>query len=141
MRYELSDYEWTAIEPMLPNKPRGFGWLERAAKVRDSGDVASRRDAAGSAIRLPRVGIRAALGVSIRTAPEHPIVAGFHAGAAIFAVPGEAEFQKFAHGRGPRRHAVLETEIIQGGQLLRRQHHLEPFVANVVHGKYPDLAT
>jgi len=25
MRDELSDYEWTAIEPMLPNKPRGFG--------------------------------------------------------------------------------------------------------------------
>ena len=23
MRYELSDDEWTAIEPMLPNKPRG----------------------------------------------------------------------------------------------------------------------
>jgi transposase len=23
MRYELADYEWTAIEPMLPNKPRG----------------------------------------------------------------------------------------------------------------------
>jgi transposase len=23
MRYELSDYEWAAIEPMLPNKPRG----------------------------------------------------------------------------------------------------------------------
>jgi hypothetical protein len=25
LRDELSDYEWTAIEPMLPNKPRGFG--------------------------------------------------------------------------------------------------------------------
>jgi hypothetical protein len=25
MRYELSDYEWTAIKPMLPNKPRAFG--------------------------------------------------------------------------------------------------------------------
>jgi len=24
MRYELSDYEWTAIRPMLPNKPRGI---------------------------------------------------------------------------------------------------------------------
>ena len=24
MRYELSDYEWTAIKPMLPNKPRGI---------------------------------------------------------------------------------------------------------------------
>jgi transposase len=23
MRYELSDYEWTAIKTMLPNKPRG----------------------------------------------------------------------------------------------------------------------
>jgi transposase len=23
MRYELSDYEWTAIKPMLPNKQRG----------------------------------------------------------------------------------------------------------------------
>ena len=23
MRYELSHYEWTAIKPMLPNKPRG----------------------------------------------------------------------------------------------------------------------
>jgi len=23
MRYELSDYEWSAIKPMLPNKPRG----------------------------------------------------------------------------------------------------------------------
>ncbi|MGY4573358.1 hypothetical protein ACVWY5_006428 [Bradyrhizobium sp. USDA 3256] len=23
MRYELSDEEWTAIRPMLPNKPRG----------------------------------------------------------------------------------------------------------------------
>ncbi|MGX1424557.1 transposase [Bradyrhizobium elkanii] len=23
MRYELADHEWTAIKPMLPNKPRG----------------------------------------------------------------------------------------------------------------------
>jgi transposase len=23
MLYELSDHEWTAIKPMLPNKPRG----------------------------------------------------------------------------------------------------------------------
>jgi len=23
IRYELSDYEWSVIKPMLPNKPRG----------------------------------------------------------------------------------------------------------------------
>ena len=23
MRYELNDFEWTVIKPMLPNKPRG----------------------------------------------------------------------------------------------------------------------
>jgi transposase len=23
MRYELTDYEWSVIKPMLPNKPRG----------------------------------------------------------------------------------------------------------------------
>jgi len=23
MRYELTDYEWASIRPMLPNKPRG----------------------------------------------------------------------------------------------------------------------
>jgi transposase len=23
MRYELTDHEWAAIRPMLPNKPRG----------------------------------------------------------------------------------------------------------------------
>lgn len=26
MRYELSDCEWTAIKPMLPNKPCGVRW-------------------------------------------------------------------------------------------------------------------
>jgi transposase len=24
MRYELSDFEWSAIKPILPNKPRGL---------------------------------------------------------------------------------------------------------------------
>ena len=24
MRYELSDYEWSVIRPLLPNKPRGI---------------------------------------------------------------------------------------------------------------------
>ena len=31
MRYELSDYEWTAIKPMLPNKPRGIRRVKTVA--------------------------------------------------------------------------------------------------------------
>jgi len=40
MRYELSDYEWAAGRPFLPNKPRGvpranarFVWLQFAARA------------------------------------------------------------------------------------------------------------
>jgi transposase len=29
MRYELADYEWDAIKPMLPNKPRGVPRRDR----------------------------------------------------------------------------------------------------------------
>jgi transposase len=25
MRYELTDHQWAAIKPMLPNEPRSFG--------------------------------------------------------------------------------------------------------------------
>jgi transposase len=34
MRYELADYEWTAIKPMLPNKPRG---VPRVNDIRQPG--------------------------------------------------------------------------------------------------------
>jgi transposase len=27
MRYEFTDLEWSAIKPMLPNKPRGVPWV------------------------------------------------------------------------------------------------------------------
>jgi transposase len=31
MRYELSDFEWAAIKPFLPNKPRGVPRVNRSA--------------------------------------------------------------------------------------------------------------
>jgi hypothetical protein len=31
MRFELADYEWSAIKPMLPNKPRSQSDRDRAA--------------------------------------------------------------------------------------------------------------
>ena len=36
MRYELSDYEWTAIKPMLPNKPRVVRRVDQVATCRCS---------------------------------------------------------------------------------------------------------
>jgi hypothetical protein len=32
MRYELTDHEWTAIKPMLPNKPRGVTAIGYASR-------------------------------------------------------------------------------------------------------------
>ncbi len=35
-RYELTDHEWTAIRPMLPNKPRGVPRVsDRLASLTD----------------------------------------------------------------------------------------------------------
>jgi transposase len=37
MRYELTDYEWAAIKPFLPNKPRGVPRVnDRRASCRNS---------------------------------------------------------------------------------------------------------
>lgn len=33
MRYELVNYEWTAIKPMLPNKPRGVPRVNEKGRV------------------------------------------------------------------------------------------------------------
>ena len=34
MRYELSDYEWSVIKPMLPNKPRGVPRVDAGSALR-----------------------------------------------------------------------------------------------------------
>jgi transposase len=41
MRYELTDDEWTAIRPMLPNKPRGVPATERVSSTLSRGAAAS----------------------------------------------------------------------------------------------------
>jgi transposase len=33
MRYELTEYEWAAINPMLPNKPRGVPRVRPANRL------------------------------------------------------------------------------------------------------------
>jgi len=41
MRYELSDYEWSVIKPMLPNTPRGIpGWMTGAFSTASFGSCA-----------------------------------------------------------------------------------------------------
>ena len=50
MRYELSDHEWTAIKPMLPNKPRGVLRVNnrRVLNGITAGGFSFRRQQAGS---------------------------------------------------------------------------------------------
>ena len=35
MRYELTDYEWAAVRPFLPNKPRGVPRVMPGRKCRN----------------------------------------------------------------------------------------------------------
>jgi len=51
MRYELNDFEWTAIKPMLPNKPRGVRRVNDR-RVRN-GRAVLQQDQAVSACRYP----------------------------------------------------------------------------------------
>jgi hypothetical protein len=44
MRYELADYEWVAIKPMLPNKPRGVPRVNDRRRIMDA--LAAAHDAA-----------------------------------------------------------------------------------------------
>ena len=52
MRYELSDYEWSVIRPMLPNKPRGIPLVDDRRILRHLLGVALRRTMARSARRV-----------------------------------------------------------------------------------------
>jgi transposase len=39
MRYELTDYEWAAIRPMLPNKARGVRRVDDRGQVYELLDI------------------------------------------------------------------------------------------------------
>jgi transposase len=52
MRYELSDYEWSVIRPMLLNKPRGIPRVDDRRILNGILDLALRRTMARSAIQL-----------------------------------------------------------------------------------------
>jgi transposase len=59
MRYELTDYEWTAIRPMLPNKPRG---VPLVAEIQKSETTSVQCE--GTAVRLVNSFCGAAVPVS-----------------------------------------------------------------------------
>ena len=52
MRYELTDNEWTAIRPMLPNKPRGVPRVNdrRATPARTRSTIMLRSNSANTPI-------------------------------------------------------------------------------------------
>jgi transposase len=39
MRYVLTDYEWAAIKPFLPNKPRGVPRVNDRPVARPAGEL------------------------------------------------------------------------------------------------------
>src|SRR6266567_393833 len=71
----------------------------------------------------------------LRTAAEHAVIARLDSGRRIDAGTGQPDLEKLPHGAGARRHAVFEPEIINGGQLFRREHDLESLGAKIVHDR------
>src|SRR5262245_15420800 len=70
MRYELTDYEWAAIKPFLPNKPRGvprvndrrvlngvFWVLRSGAVARSAGELWSLHPCYNRFVRWRRAGV------------------------------------------------------------------------------------
>jgi hypothetical protein len=57
------------------------------------------------------------------TAIDHAIIARFLS-VAVGSADGEAEAQQFADRSRSRRHTVLESEIVEYRQFLRREHDL-----------------
>ena len=71
MRYELTDYEWAAVRPLLPNKPRGvprvndrrvlnrnlLGFAIRRAMARSARDIWPIHDLLQSFRTLGRAGV------------------------------------------------------------------------------------
>ena len=93
MRYELTDYEWAAIRPMLPNKARGTTCYNRFVRWRRAGELwgrimhalAAAHDAAVQIIdtSIVRVHQRAAtrydkLAANERPAASRPLQGGPH---------------------------------------------------------------
>lgn len=73
-------------------------------------------------------------------AAEHTEIARLDAGSGIDAGGGQSKLEQLADGRGAGRHAMLEAEIVNGGQLFRREHDLKALGAKVVHGRSRNLS-
>src|SRR6185436_18409583 len=66
-----------------------------------------------------------------RRRPANPEVARFRPeGRLIVALSGQPAPQQFAHRRRPAGHPLLESEVVEYDQFIRRQHELQPFATH-----------
>jgi transposase len=126
MRYELSDYEWAAIKPFLPNKPRGIPRVKRSACAqRYVLGLAIRRAMARSARDLWALydllqSLRS-LGTGWCLGPDHGALAAMHDAAVqmidtsvvqhggCIAGNGEQHMGRSRGGLTTKMHAVVDT--------------------------------
>jgi len=99
--------------------------------------AAARRGNCHAVVALRRWVLIGAGRVSVRTAAEDAIIAGFHP-AAVGRQGRQPELQQLAHRGCPRWHPVPEAEIIDRRQFFRRKHHLQSFTAHFGHRKHPN---
>jgi hypothetical protein len=87
MRYELSDYEWTAIKPMLPNKSRGVSQINDRGVL--NGTSLKSFDAPSCLIDECGIEIWAGLAVALIMCRRTPMAQEFETGAACRLRPEE----------------------------------------------------
>src|ERR1700733_15192062 len=65
---------------------------------------------------------------------ENAVIAGFYARPRGLAHRTQAQSQQFTNRSSPCWHPVLESKVINDGQLFRRKHDLQSLTSEVVHG-------
>src|SRR5690242_5736128 len=81
-RYDLTEFEWKTIQPLLPNKPRGVPRVRQQQLLPYARDPAAvrlhvakrehlRHPAAGRGRRVERVSVKAATGLAATAPPRN----------------------------------------------------------------------
>src|ERR1041385_8727150 len=128
-----------ASRPVSRRPPETTGPLSLSQPSSYGCDNCPHHLALAFAVPAGAVGLAA---MAIRAGVEHTEVTRFRAGLGrLDAHRRQSETEQLAHRGGPARHPLLEAEIVQRRQFLRREHDLQALAACQITGHEMPLPT